>query len=403
MQRRLSSTLSSPLFASSLERVATLVQSSLHSLHNLRKSNVAWTSALSALESIAKSPRKSLFRPQLVFLGCLSSLEQNKMDWQGFPQKSFIEYFAAGVELQHLYMIVHDDVMDHGTIRRGLPTVQIVLSKTGFVRSSQVGREIADHLAILVGDCTNAISLKLMLQGITGLGRPDALNVILESALHAGAAQFDDVVGWEGVERRLQSGEYLNDIQSLHAIDISAEHGFSAPLIAGLRLGPKIWSTEREQKQYEEELRRFGTLLGISFYDLADVTDIVCDSSETGKDSLQDLREGRLSQPLFSLRKYANVEEWEDVSQILRGFNTQGNFFGPMTLFDRRRILSLMSKYRILGRTIEASEAKLSEAESLVKKWEETTPQFAAGCQKFIDGLRLEGKTLMQKADSRFE
>jgi hypothetical protein len=51
----------------------------------------------------------------------------------------------------------------------------------------------------------------------------------------------------------------------------------------------------------------------------------VCESSETGKDSLQDLREGRLCMPLFQLRKYASEEDWEDVSRILRGFHTSGH------------------------------------------------------------------------------
>ena len=401
--RRLLTTLSNPSFSSSLQRVSSLVSLSLQSLTQLRKDSEAWVSAIEALESISKSPRRHLFRPQLVFLGALSGLESGKglkqeaagALWSEYVDRTHVESFAAGVELQHLYMVVHDDVMDHGTIRRGLPTVSVVLSRTGLVRSFQSGREIADHLAILVGDAANAASLKLMLNGaVFGLNRPKALEVILDSALRAGAAQFEDVIGWEGVERRLAAGEFLSEIQTLHALDIAAEHGFSAPLIAGFRMSPSSLSNDKKA-EFEDELRRFGTLIGTSFFDLSDVTDIVCESSETGKDSLQDLREGRLSQPLFNLRKLADPEEWEDVSSILRGFQTSGNFNGPMTLYDRRRILTLMDKHRVIGRTLDAAENKLSEAEQLVSKWKQTMPGFAEGCHKFVEGLRHEVKSLV--------
>jgi len=297
---------------------------------------------------------------------------------------------------------VHDDVMDHGTIRRGLPTLPVVLSKTGLVRPFHAGRETADHLAILVGDAANAMSLKLMLSGaVFGLNRPKALEIILDSAVRAGAAQFEDVIGWEGVERRLATGEYLHNIQTVHAVDIAAEHGFSAPLIAGYRMS-STEESEEAKTRFEYELRAFGTLIGTTFFDLSDVTDIVCDSSETGKDSLQDLREGRLSQPLFYLRKSANVEEWEEVSSILRGFQSSGNMGGPMTLYDRRRILTLMGKHRVIGRTIEAAEANLKEAEKMSLAWKETKPFFGQGCQKFIDGLRVEANVLKEKSRESF-
>ena len=65
---------------------------------------------------------QDLTRPQLVLLGH-SAARGGELDWdQG------VEEFAAGVELQHLFMLVHDDLMDHGTIRRGRETVPVVLA-----------------------------------------------------------------------------------------------------------------------------------------------------------------------------------------------------------------------------------------------------------------------------------
>lgn len=399
--RRGVSYVSDSVFQPSLERVGKLVSASLDSLVRLRPNQEPWTSALETLGNIAKSPRKSLFRPQLVFLGSLAGMEvgsprQTRLDFPGHPGLGHIESFAAGVEMQHLYMVVHDDVMDHGTIRRGLPTVQISLSKTGLVRSSQAGREVADHLAVLIGDSANAASVKLMVSGaVVGLQRPQALEVILDSAMHAGAAQFEDVIGWQGVEQRLVQGEYLHDICQMHATAIASYHGFSAPLVAGYRLTSQLGTGSGD---FESGLSQFGNKLGTAFYGLQDVTDIVCDSSETGKDSLQDLREGRWCMPLFSLRKFASEAEWDEVSQILRGFHTSGHFAGPMSLYDRKKILGLMHTHRIIGRTIDSSEALLDEAErEWIQKWKATAPGFAAGCQKFVDALRNEASGLRDK------
>lgn len=390
--------LSDPVFAPSLKQVSKLVSSSLDSLSALRPTQEPWTTAIETLGNIAKSPRRSLFRPQLVFLGSLAGMEINssqKVDFIKFPGLKHIESFAAGVEMQHLYMVVHDDVMDHGTIRRGLPTVQVSLSKTGLVRSSQAGREVADHLAILIGDSANAASVKLMVAGaVQGLQRSSALDIILDSAIHAGAAQFEDVIGWQGVEQRMTQGEYLHDICAMHAVDIASFHGFTAPLIAGFRLTkPEI------HEDLERELTEFGNKLGTAFYGLQDVADIVCDSSETGKDSLQDLREGRLCMPLFTLRKFATEVEWEEVSQILRGFHTSGHFAGPMSLYDRRKILSLMQAHRVIGRTIDNSEAILLQVEKdFVQRWKQNgAGGFAEGCQKFVDALRNEASGLRSK------
>ena len=50
----------------------------------------------------------------------------NIKELQNVPKS--VATFAAGVELQHLFMLVHDDIMDKATFRRGEPTLLVVLS-----------------------------------------------------------------------------------------------------------------------------------------------------------------------------------------------------------------------------------------------------------------------------------
>ena len=47
----------------------------------------------------------------------------NTKELENVPES--VATFAAGVELQHLFMLVHDDIMDKATFRRGEPTLLV--------------------------------------------------------------------------------------------------------------------------------------------------------------------------------------------------------------------------------------------------------------------------------------
>jgi geranylgeranyl pyrophosphate synthase len=109
-------------------------------------------------------------------------------------------------------MLVHDDIMDKGTIRRGLPTISVVRSRRArgggkrsrrihaaarrqaLSRGGLVRHDIVDQLATLVGDVVHAKSLELLTLGAQA--RPAPVLRVVNAAVRAGAAQFDDVVGW---------------------------------------------------------------------------------------------------------------------------------------------------------------------------------------------------------------
>lgn len=375
-----------------LVRVSYRVSRALLELRAMRAESAPWTSALDALQTISQSPRRHLFRPQLVLLGRnaglslrgASSSERAATDAAGVA-------FAAGVELQHLFMLVHDDVMDHGTIRRGLPTVGVALSRPGLVRADQVG-----HLATLVGDVVHVKAVDLLVQGALGASAPGALTDVFASACRAGAAEFDDLVGWEGVERAVRSsGMTLTEIQARHASDIASNHGFAAPLASGLWLGA---GGVAPPAAVASACAKWASLAGRAFLALDDVADLVEDPSHTGKDSLQDVREGRLSQPLFNLRRLASEEEWRHVRGIL------GSGAGStMTLFDRRTILDAISRHRLVTRTLEAAVADIRAASAALAGLdaEPKAKELKAGLETFQRGLFAEADHLQGLAKGR--
>jgi hypothetical protein len=206
------------------------------------------------------------------------------------------------------------------------------------------------------------------------------------------------------VERQLRAGVMLSAIQERHAQGIAVEHGFVAPLQAGLQL-----AAEEEQGGGSEDVlqacRAWGESAG-GCRGISGGTSIddgcciqaraswswtmwrtwsrtrpsparcVCVCAEAvrasqraaGQDALQDIREGRLSQMLFALRRLASPEEWEEVAQVLGGGEVH-----PMTLFDRRRTLDLLSRHRIVRRFLPC--ARLTRRNVLRRRRERWSPR----------------------------
>lgn len=163
-----------------------------------------WARGFDALLAVHRSPSKHMLRPQLVLLG--ASHSSAEFGPSSVPALAGVERFAAGVELQHLFMLVHDDIIDRATRRRGLPPVHVALRGNYQLRDDDgspmstryVGFKEASALAALLGDVVHARAMGLCFAGAHGAGSPSAVDVLLHHSYKACAAQFDDVVGWRG-------------------------------------------------------------------------------------------------------------------------------------------------------------------------------------------------------------
>lgn len=99
------------------------------------------------------------------------------------------------------------DIMDHGSIRRGFPTVNNALARQTALNGVSVG-----HLATLLGDSLHVEAMQLIHNGTRSAGSEQArlaIDVILEGSRRAGAAQFLDVLGWRFMEPRMSDPEIL--------------------------------------------------------------------------------------------------------------------------------------------------------------------------------------------------
>lgn len=164
---------------------------------------------------------------------------------------------AGAVELVHTASVVHDDINDHGMIRRGRPSVNSIWGRT---------------FALLTGDFLFTKVYELM-------APYKDLNVILAEATIA-LVEGETLQAAAVKENRFTRDVYYDIIARKTAAL------FRAGALLGARLAgaaPKI----------EEALAQYGFNIGLAFQIVDDVLDIIGSAEQLGKTSGIDIEQGR--------------------------------------------------------------------------------------------------------------
>lgn len=198
-------------------------------------------------------------RPLLVLLGCQAA---------GGPVTERVVRIAAGVELIHTASLIHDDIMDEATLRRGEPTVY---SERGASR------------AITVGDY-------LFVKGYQ-LAAMD-----LDSATIQRVAEACSLLA-EGQYKEEDLKENPSDADLYFYVVENKTAGFIA---ACAEIGAQLGGADGERRQ---AFRDFGYNLGVAFQLIDDVLDATGSVETLGKDVGNDVRNGAKGGPMvFALQ-----------------------------------------------------------------------------------------------------
>jgi len=271
-----------PELEAPLARVAQRVDEAIDGLRPYGRSAL-WGEAIAATLALSRAGTH-LLRAQLVLLGSLAG--------GGPAEGAALERVATGVELLHLFLLVHDDVMDNAALRRGRPTLRVALAAA----DPDLGAREARDLAIVMGNLLDVLAVRHLMPRGGGAGEEAAAALVLEACCRAGAGQFHDLLGLRGLG---------DDEEALRReiIDKTAFHAFAAPLAAGLHLAGA--------GQRAAAATAWGSHLGLAFQGADDLADLVGSPAKTGKDALRDLLEDRTSLPLFFLRRRATGDDRE--------------------------------------------------------------------------------------------
>ena len=192
--------------------------------------------------------------------------------------------FAAVIEFIHTATLLHDDVVDISSLRRGRPTANA---------------EFGNAPSVLVGDFlyTRAFQLLVQLADMDILSHmADTTNTIAEGEVLQ-LTRAGDVTTTEE--------QYLEVITNKTAILFAAACAGAATL------------SGKDQRS-AQQLHSFGLNLGIAFQMIDDVLDYEGDPDTMGKNIGDDLTEGKPTLPLIYTLKHGSPEEQGLVSDAIR-------------------------------------------------------------------------------------
>jgi len=192
---------------------------------------------------------------------------------------------AAVIEMIHTATLLHDDVVDESSLRRGHATANA---------------EFGNAAAVLVGDFLYSRAFQLMV-GVERMRvlsiMADATNVIAEGEvmqlMHAGDAALAETAYFEVIRRK------------------------TAKLFeAAGRIGAVLGGADGTR---EDSLAAYGLHLGTAFQIMDDVLDYSGDAAAIGKNLGDDLAEGKMTLPLIHALAVGGVEDAAVIRHAIGG------------------------------------------------------------------------------------
>ena len=257
---------SSQLFgpvASDFTAINELIESSLHSRVPLVAEIAAY---------LVQAGGKRL-RPLLVLLAARSCGDSSQ-----HPVK-----LAVAIEFLHTAMLLHDDVVDESTLRRGRRTANA---------------EWGNAASVLVGDFLHSRAFELMVE----LGNIDVMALISKATNGIAEGEVQQLTLLQNTST--SEADYLEVIYRKTALlfEVSAESG---AVLGG--------ASASEAAAYRE----YGRHLGLAFQLMDDWLDYEGSAQDLGKNTGDDLAEGKVTLPIILALKAAGASDRRILEQAI--------------------------------------------------------------------------------------
>ena len=213
---------------------------------------------------------------------------------------------AACVELIHSATLMHDDVIDNGSLRRGKKTLNKIWD---------------NHSSVLVGDYLLSRCFEMMVED----GNIEVLKLL--SSTSSKIAQ--------GEVLQLQHKGEVDMLEETYLRIISAK---TAELFAAATKVGAILSNMKSKEK--EALEFYGRNLGLTFQIADDTLDYNSELKLFGKKIGQDFYEGKITLPIILLFQKANFEEKENLKKSFSKRIRDEN--------DLIYVLSLIKQYDVI-------------------------------------------------------
>jgi len=218
---------------------------------------------------------------------------------------------ASVVEFIHTATLLHDDVVDSATLRRGIASANTLWG---------------NEASVLVGDFLFSKSFSLMV----AVGSLDILRVLSGATTIIAEGEVMQLLCTGELD--LSEESYIGVVRSKTAILMSAA------CEAGAILG-KV-SPEKQRL-----LADFGMDLGIAFQLMDDTLDYIATEEQFGKSIGHDLEEGKITLPLIHTLRHCSEEERTIIAAVIEK--------DEMSLDDFRDVSGLVKRYGGIDYTVD--------------------------------------------------
>lgn len=190
---------------------------------------------------------------------------------------------AAVVEFIHTATLLHDDVVDESSLRRGRPTAN---------------QAFGNAASVLVGDFLYSRAFQMMVE----CGSMRVMSILAEATNVIAEGEVLQLMNMH--DASLSEQAYLNVIRSKTAKLFEASARLAAVLAGSTAV-------------VEEACASYGQALGTAFQVIDDALDYEGDASRMGKNLGDDLREGKVTLPLIVAMQRATASEASLIRQVI--------------------------------------------------------------------------------------
>ena len=212
---------------------------------------------------------------------------------------------ALAVELLHTYLLVHDDIMDHAEVRRGLPASHMTfrrLHRENRWRGS--AKDYGEAVAILVGDLGHAYAVESFSRALTRTPNAEALQRVF-------FAMSEEVVAGQHLEMRAGMNRVADEVELGRVLRLkSGAYSVERPV----ELGAVLAGADDDTLS---SLRRYGEAVGEAFQLQDDILGVFGDLETVGKPVGGDVEEGKFTFLIFHALRSAVPEQREVLERTL--------------------------------------------------------------------------------------
>jgi octaprenyl-diphosphate synthase len=233
--------------------------------------------------------------------------------------------YAAAVEFMHNATLLHDDVVDESDLRRGRPAARMIWGNPA---------------SVLVGDFLLGQAFLMMVEA----GDLEALGTLARAATIIAEGEVFQLAKARDLTTTVEEHEQVIGAKTATLFAAAAEVGAVA---GGADAGGR------------QALREYGLQLGMAFQLVDDVLDYRGERGSMGKNTGDDLREGKMTLPVILALAEANPGERDIIS------GTLGRKDASDTALTQ--IVAIFNRHRTLERTIEKAQGHVRAARDALR------------------------------------